>query len=264
MATEVTKFQMAGLPKVDVGMYRQQLQTARDGVSVSSGIPYLKLGKGDGIWVYGKEDTDIEEGSLWAINPGSIVTGVIAWPPQESKSREPIKHMRRVFDASAPIIDKLRLGDPPNGGIWDDCIGWQLQCVGGKRPDGGKIEDIGVVIEYQQNSLGGKQAFDELCKSLQEQLDEDPTLMIPVVSLEASSYKHDKWGTIWKPEFKIVKFVGADGQDAPANAPPAVAAAQPPPEPEQPVRRSGRGRGAAAPAEAAAEQPVQRRRRRAA
>lgn len=267
MATELVKFQTAGLPKLNVGAFRQQLQAARDQVSVSGGTPFLKLGKNDGIWVYGQEDTEIEEGSLWAINPLAMMTGVIAWPPPKSPLKEPIKKLRAIFDVNSPPIDKNKLGDAANGGAWDDCISFQLQCIGGKGPKGEAIEDVGVVIEYQQNSFGGKQAFDEIAKAMMVQADEAPTQVVPVVLLNVDSYEHPKWGTVYKPVFEIVKWLGMDGS---AEAPQGNAAAEaPPPEPATVRSRGGRKNEAPA-AEAPATPPsspqdgvVQRRRRRA-
>jgi hypothetical protein len=269
MATDIVKFATAGLPKINVGTFRNQLQEARDAVSVSGGTPFLKLTKNDGAWVYGQEDTEVEEGSLWAINPLSMQTGLIAWPPNNSKLKEPIKKMRAIFDTSAPIIDKNKLGDPANGGDWDECISFQLQCIGGVGPKKEKIEDVGVVIEYQQNSFGGKQAFDEVAKAMMVQGDASPLLIVPVVSLKTDSYEHPKWGTVYKPIFEIVKWVGMDGSTEAKAAEPEGetdtdtgdknAAA------ETPTPRRGRGASAAEPAAAAAADtsPVQRRRRRA-
>ena len=261
--TELVKFANAGLPTVNIGSFRAQLQAARDAVSVTGGTPFLRLGKNDGVWSYGQEETEVEDGSLWAVNPLSMATGVIAWPPPKSPLKEPIKKMRAIFDASSPPLNKAQLGEPANGGTWDDCVSFQLQCIGGAGPKGEKIEDIGTVVEYQQNSFGGKQAFDEVAKQMMIQVEANPTLIVPVCSLVTESYQHPKWGTVYKPIFEIVKWVGLDGAEAaPVEEPEAKA------EPEAPARRGTRGAtGAAEPpktTEAPAADGVVRRRRRAA
>lgn len=251
--SDIVKFQGAGLPRINIGTFRQQLQQARDTVVLPGSTPFLRLGKDDGVWVYGQEDTEVEEGSLWAINPLSMQVGVIAWPPQSSKLKDPIKKMRAIFDASSPPIDKLQLGQAANGGEWDDCISFQLQCVGGIDEKTGKemkVEDVGVVIEYQQNSYGGKQAFDEIAKAMMVQVESNPNMIVPVCLLKSSSYTHQKWGVIHKPEFDIVKWVAMDGstgeepqqqqeQEQPAAEKPArgrrgAAAAEVPPPGQQP------------------------------
>lgn len=269
--TDIVKFQGAGLPKINVGTFRQQLQEARDQVSVSGGTPFLRLGKNDGVWVYGQEETEIEEGSLWAINPLSMMTGVIAWPPNNSKLKEPIKKMRAIFDTASPVIDKTRLGEAANGGAWDDCVAFQLQCIGGEGPKKEKIEDVGVVIEYQQNSFGGKQAFDEIAKAMMVQIESDPTLIVPVCTLGADSYEHPKWGIVYKPMFEIVKWVGMDGSAESKAAPAEPQQEEQQEQPQEAQATTGRrGRGAAAGATSKVadvdkpsnDAPVQRRRRR--
>ena len=42
------------------------------------GVAIVKMDKG-GHWVFGADQTEIEEGSTWAVNPLSFVHGFIAW-----------------------------------------------------------------------------------------------------------------------------------------------------------------------------------------
>lgn len=284
--TNLVKFKNAGLPAAGIAQYKQAIQAARDQVSVGSGMQFLRLGKDDGVWMYGQEDTEIEPGSLWAINPTSLEIGVIAWPPNNSKLKEPIKKMRRIFDVNAPAIDKVALPAPANGGTWDDCVSFEMQCIGGADEKGKPFdpEDLGLTISYQQNSYGGKQAFDEIAKELMLQLDRDPRLIVPVIELKSDSYTHPKWGKVFKPVFDIVKWVAMDGTTTAASEPedgegqPPVGDA--PKEEPQPARRGRRPAAGAATAAtdtstqvanggAAAQQPeaqqpgVVRRRRRA-
>lgn len=284
--SDVVKFQNAGLPQLSIGAFRQGLQTARDTVAVAGNTPFLKCGHKDGIWTYGAEDLETEPGSLWAINPASMQTGVISWPPGDSKLKEPIKKMRHIFDAQAPLIDKTLLGAPANGGKWDDCIAFQLQCVGGldekdqplSRED---CADIDLVVEFQQNSWGGKSAWHELCKAMDLQSLADPVNIVPVVLLEDRQWQHDKWGEQHSPVFKIVRWLAMDGTYHPPGEP-QQQQEQPQEQQQQQQPRTGRrARGAAAsngtqanpaaneppPPAPSAQQPdsgVVRRRRRAA
>lgn len=252
--SNIIKFKNAGLPTAGIAQYKQALQAARDQVSVGAGgVQFLRLGKDDGIWMYGQEDTEIEEGSLWAINPSSLETGVIAWPPATSKLKDPIKKMRRVFDVNAPVIDKTQLPVAANGGAWDDCVSFEMQCIGSTDP---KVEpeDLGVAICYQQNSYGGKAAFDQIAEELMVQLDKDPRLIVPVVELKSDSYTHPKWGKVFKPVFDIVKWVAMDGSDGEAeDEEQEQSAAEQPATDEQPKATRGRGR----PPKAAETAPVQ-------
>ena len=45
---------------------------------VSSGSVILKMDK-TGHWVFGADQTEVETGSLWAVNPYSFIHGFIAW-----------------------------------------------------------------------------------------------------------------------------------------------------------------------------------------
>ena len=43
-----------------------------------SGVVILKMDK-TGHWVFGADQTEVEDGAVWAVNPFSFVHGFIAW-----------------------------------------------------------------------------------------------------------------------------------------------------------------------------------------
>lgn len=282
MATnEVVRFTAAGLPSKDLGTFQRKaqeaLQKARDQVAVAGNVAFLRLTKNDGFWVYGQEDTEVEEGSLWAINPFSLAVGVIAWPPANSPLKQPIKKMRAVFDESTPEIDKTTLPAAANGGQWDSCVAFDMQCIGGLDPKV-TIEDVGKTLTYQQNSWGGKNAFDTLSTALMKQIEADPACCVPVVELLSDTYTHEKWGKQYNPVFKIHRWISMDGgsgaaeiedqgqsaaEAAPRQRRAATAASEPetaPPQ-EEPARRGRRG-AAQTETQQVDRGVVQRRRRR--
>ena len=40
---------------------------------------FLKMDKGNGDWIFGQEETVVEDGSQWAVNPMSLMRGYISW-----------------------------------------------------------------------------------------------------------------------------------------------------------------------------------------
>ena len=217
MATnEMVKFTNAGLPAKDLGTFvkkaQESLQKARDHIQVGQRGLFLRLTKNNGEWVYGQENTQVEEGALWAVNPFSLQIGAIAWPPNESTAKQPLKKMKYIFDDNAPDIVADMLPDPAHGGVWDPCVAFQCQCIGGLDKKY-KYEDVGKVLSYQQNSDGGKRGFDDLLASIMQQLGEDPKNCVPIVELLTDSYQHAKWGTQYKPIFKIHEWMAMTGDN---------------------------------------------------
>lgn len=240
MATDnvVALFKGAGLPVADLGQYRKALQTAQNFAPVVGNTPFLRMLKGDGTWVYGAKDTEVQPGSRWAINPTTLEIGYVAWNPKGGKPLG--KQMRSIF--MPPILPSEL---PALGGNWDENVAFELQCMNG--------EDKGTAVAYTANSYGGKKAFNELVAALQAQLDADPTRIVPVVLLETDSYKHPTYGLTFNPIFKIVDWIpmvgnasqtknGApvDDEQHPASEqeqPAAPVAEQPAPSPVQPTRQ---------------------------
>jgi hypothetical protein len=46
--------------------------------AAAAGVAILKMDK-TGHWVFGADQTEVDAGSLWAVNPFSFVHGYIAW-----------------------------------------------------------------------------------------------------------------------------------------------------------------------------------------
>lgn len=261
----VIAFKSAGLPSVDVGQYRKALANASQQIQVSGGIPFLKMAKQDGCWIYGAKDTEVEEGALWAINPLSLKVGFVCWNP---KGGAPLgKQMVSIFQTP------LNIADMPNlGATWDDNISLEMMCING--------EDKGVTVEYTANSYGGKKAFATLVAAIQRQLDADPKNLVPVVALTNDSYKSPQYGLIYNPIFDIKSWMAMDSAAPAAETKPVEQPTQQvqqqPAAPEAEAPRRGRGRGpvtdvpadnaasATAADAAATAQPEVRRRRRAA
>jgi len=244
------------LPTLNINHFQKALATHKEAKGVSAGDKqFLKLSKNGGFWVYGQNDTEVEEGSRWAINPMTMQTGYIAW-----KNSKPVgKKLGSIFN---PPITADMLDDV--GAKWDEAVAFELVCVSG--------EDVGTLCEYTANSYGGRKAFTDLMDALMKQSAIDADKIVPIIELESSSYEHSQWGLTYNPVLKIVDWgsmakgaadAGGDDGDG-ADEQSKQDASQKAPEPEASQRRRRAGPVTdAEPAKTEPETPVRRQRRRA-
>jgi len=90
--SNITTFGGANLPSV------QSLSGALRSIQTEvgpTGTVILKMDK-TGHWVFGADQTEIEEGSLWAANPFSFVHGYIAWGTGEVPGVNPRSSQRAM------------------------------------------------------------------------------------------------------------------------------------------------------------------------
>jgi hypothetical protein len=206
-------FSKANLPSVQ--NLSQALRSLDASVGGSAGTPILKMDK-TGHWVFGGDQTEVEDGSTWAVNPFSFVHGYIAWGNGEVLG----EHM-------VPVNEPLpELDTPPAGSErgWELQVGMGLKCMSG--------EDEGLEVRYSVTSVGGKRAVQKLALDIAAQVETDPSKPVPVVKLKKDHYTHKSYGRIFTPVFEIVGWMGLDGKQddvPPADAAPAAEAA--------PVRR---------------------------
>jgi len=157
-----------------------------------SGDAYLKMDKNTGIFMYGAEETEVEEGSKWAVNPYSFIHGFIAWG-DGSKLGEV------MTPAVQPVPLRSELPDVGGDG-WNEQVGMQMRCVSG--------EDEGTQVLYKGSALGLKKAYQGLLVEVINQIKSGNADMVPVVVLESDSYKHKKYGRIYTPQLRIVEWSG--------------------------------------------------------
>ena len=73
--SNLTVFKSAGLPAVQsLAANLRKLEADVGG----AGVVILKMDR-TGHWVFGADQTEVEGGSHWAVNPFSFVHGFIAW-----------------------------------------------------------------------------------------------------------------------------------------------------------------------------------------
>lgn len=231
-----------------------QLATAGAAVVAShpkgGGDMLLRMQKGDGIWVYGQGDTEVQPGSQWAINPFQCAHGYICWAVDPKAA---IKKLgEQMVPITAPKADPNSL-PPIAGGAWSEQIGLSLLCMTG--------EDKGITLTYKSNAQGGIERAVATIAAIVERAQARNPEIVPIVTLESDFYNHSSWGKIFKPIFNIRRWTTLNDPDGGTK----TAAAEPAPTKPKgrpPVQEAAAGAPASpAPApEAPVGEPVRRRR----
>ena len=223
--SNITAFKNAGLPSV------QSLSSALRNIqpdAASGGAVILKMDK-TGHWVFGADQTEVEDDSIWAVNPFSFVHGFIAWGDGEVLGEK----MASVSDP----LPELDTAPPGAKKGWETQVGMSLKCLNG--------EDAGMEARFTTTSVGGKRAVQSLAVAIAGQVDTDQAKPVPVVELDTEHYQHKSYGRIYTPIFKVLEWVSING-DEPAPAAVEAAAPAPAPAPEPAAAPAGRRRRVAA------------------
>ena len=160
-----------------------------------------------GHWVFGADQTEVDDDATWAINPFSFIHGFIAWGEGEVLGE-------KMVSVSEPLPEMEAA--PPNAKRgWEAQVGMSLKCVTGADKD--------MEARYTVTSVGGKRAVQQLAVAIAEQVEKNQSKPVPIVRLKKDHYTHKSYGRIFTPVFEIVEWVSMDGkadeaeeQDAPA------------------------------------------------
>jgi hypothetical protein len=206
--SNIATFKSANLPAVT--SLSQSLRALEQDVGAVGSV-IIKMDK-TGHWVFGADQTEVEDDAKWAVNPFSFIHGFIAWGEGEVLGEKMVS-----VSEPLPELDAA----PPNAKRgWETQVGMSLKCISG--------EDEGMEARYTVTSVGGKRAVQALAVAIANQVDADQSKPVPVVKLKKEHYQHKSYGRIYTPIFEIVEWVGMDG-----SAPEAAAEA----EVEAPARR---------------------------
>jgi len=193
--SNLATFSSANLPAVST--LSTALRALEQGAG-TSGVVILKMDK-TGHWVFGADQTEVEDDSTWAVNPFSFVHGFIAWGDGEvlGEKMTGVQHPLPELDAAPPGAKRG----------WETQIGMSLKCLVG--------EDKDMEARFTTTSVGGKKAVQALGVAIATQVEKDQSKPVAIVRLKKDHYVHKSYGKIYTPVFEIVQWVGMD--DAPVE-----------------------------------------------
>jgi hypothetical protein len=201
--SNLVAFSQAGLPAVS------QLSTALRAAAQQAapvGMVILKMDR-TGHWIFGADQTEVEGGSKWAVNPYSFIHGYIAWGDGAVLGEKMVSMTQPLPEVEAA---------PPGASKgWEQQIGVSLKCVDG--------EDAGMEARFTATSVGGKRAVQELALAVAAQVDKDASKPVPIVTLGKDHYQHKSYGRIYTPVFDVQEWVSMDGKTDAAQEPEAPA-----------------------------------------
>jgi hypothetical protein len=195
--SNLATFSSANLPAVST--LSTALRALEQGAG-TSGVVILKMDK-TGHWVFGADQTEVEDDSTWAVNPFSFVHGFIAWGDGEvlGEKMTGVQHPLPELDSAPPGAKRG----------WETQIGMSLKCLVG--------EDKDMEARFTTTSVGGKKAVQALGVAIATQVEKDQTKPVAIVRLKKDHYVHKSYGRIYTPVFEIVEWASMDGAaEAPA------------------------------------------------
>ena len=174
----------------------------------AAGVVILKMDK-TGHWVFGADQTEVEDGSTWAVNPFSFVHGFIAWGDGEVLAE-------KMVSVSQPLPE-TNVAPPGAKKGWEAQVGMSLKCLTG--------DDEGMEARYTTTSVGGRRSVQTLAVAIAAQVEKDQSKPVPVVKLKKDHYTHKSYGKIFTPVFEIVEWVSMEGKTDDVDAPEEATAA---------------------------------------
>jgi hypothetical protein len=160
----------------------------------TAGVVILKMDK-TGQWVFGADQTEVEDDSTWAVNPFSFVHGFIAWGDGEVLGE-------KMTSVQQPLPE-LDVAPPGAKRGWETQIGMSLKCLNG--------EDKDMEARFTTTSVGGKKAVQALGVAIAAQVEKDQSKPVAIVRLKKDHYVHKSYGRIYTPVFEIVDWASMDG-----------------------------------------------------
>jgi len=195
--------QMAALSALKKGISK-----TRQALPSSSTQPILRMQK-DGVWVYGAENIEVEEGSIWAFNVMSVQHGFTCWTNYPDKGPDKRKNEFKGEAYASLFSDAL---DPYKLPKHEDAFGtpceWkpastvELVCTNG--------EDAGEQVIYKPSSVGGGNFMDAILAAIDKQIDTGSDEIIPLIELDDDHYDNKNYGKTYVPKFKIKGWRAAD------------------------------------------------------
>lgn len=182
-------------------------------------VSYLKMEK-TGQWVFGQDDTPVEPGSLWAVNPQSFMHGYVAWDTDAGGApvkevMVPVSQPLPAQSSLPPLPPSARTGKPLE---YKEQRAVQLVCVLDPGASG-TDSDEGMLVEYKQSSVGAMRLFRGLASAILQRVMEGREEIVPIVKLTTEDYKHAQYGRIYNPVMAITEWRSMTDTSKPSDDP---------------------------------------------
>ena len=187
------------------------IDQTRSGIVVGGGKPFLRLSR-SGDYIFGPQNSETQPGAHWAVNLATLEHGWVCWGDGELLGQ--VMGSVQLPAPARPL--------PVDGIAFEAQFGMDIVCVFG--------DDKGLELNYKNNSLGFKKAYDQLLADVRTRYAADQIYYWPIIELDTSSYTHKKYGQIYEPVFKLVAWASAAGEiqkAGPRAVPEAAKAAAP-------------------------------------
>lgn len=196
---------MSTLPATTIQDIGKALTQGHSRAKAADGdVPFLRLLK-DGVWVYGADDIEVQDGSNWAVNPATIHEGFCAWGDSELAGED----MQPMVGGTPVILSGLAaLGSDSEGKpiLWKPQLAFEMVCING--------DDKSQKVLYKTSSKGGIKAAKTLLAEIITQIESGDTDIVPLVSLDVDSYKHKKHGKIYTPTLSVKAWASLEATQA--------------------------------------------------
>lgn len=180
-------------------------QMLRQGASTLSGDArqFLRFTKGE--WSIGRDnDTFVNNTFTAVINIPCILSGWQCW-----KDGTPVdENWVRLIEQSPPDVDSL----PDHGPYNSNQDGWSAAVKVDLIVAPDDNVQAPIKAEYTASSAGGRRAVGELMKNYAEALQNGDAAggKVPLVEVGEDNYQHKKFGKVYVPTFKIVKWLSPE------------------------------------------------------
>jgi hypothetical protein len=220
MGTQVSK-SAAALPAAVAALANIGQNAVATTGAIGTGDAFGRFTK-DGLWVYGQEEIEIQEGSTWAVNPMSLRHGHIGWPEDGGG---------RPTEVTVPLTDPLPAQPEDSTLRWSHCMSFTALCLTG--------DDEGQQVLLKGGSLGFLKATTGIAQQISGRAIEGEAELVPQIEFEGSSYQHKKYGKINTPVLKVVSWATMEGITAAAeeSEPEPEVKPEPKAEAKKPARR---------------------------
>ena len=131
MTNSITNFHASAQSVADLDEALARGQQNKPQLRTPSSKHYLKLDPQGNGWMYGSDDVEVQDGSLWAVNPFSFQTGWICWADKKMNNMR----SEKLGEVLQPIQKRVECPDVDHsekGGEWKEQVAVDLVCISGE------------------------------------------------------------------------------------------------------------------------------------